>query len=349
MKSAKDIATAIFICDASTKMGTGHVRRCELLAKQLAISGLGIKFLYQEMPEFWIDRLKQDGFQTECLSNNSKAEIISILKNVSDRNNKQSIVIVDSYDPSLHNLDFQNKIVGLGLKLMYFIFKTANSYKAHLMLNQNILATSFNYDVEDYTDLMLGTQYVLLKDEYRQIQKEIKPYALKDEVLLLFFGGSDPFGRTLQILKLLTFAKFEKIYVVTGKLNKDNLGIKELIKEIENAELYIETEKLAELMGQAKYSINSGGLCLWELAVSNCLQIVIPNSPIEKETSEYCQENNYIHLLDENTSFANQMEIIEKALKDDANKEKVERFRNAVAVDGLQKVTDKILNLIGEN
>ena len=80
MNSAKDIGTAIFICNASKGIGTGHIRRCELLAKQLISCNVAVKFLFEEMPEFWIDRLEQNGFSVAAQSFQDSSGVLIILK-----------------------------------------------------------------------------------------------------------------------------------------------------------------------------------------------------------------------------------------------------------------------------
>ena len=94
-------------------------------------------------------------------------------------------------------------------------------YVADIILNQNINAKELSYSCELGSKLLLGTDYVLLRDEfltYKNLKRESPKVAKK---ILITMGGSDPDNMSLNILESLNQISIKglEIKVVVGPNN----------------------------------------------------------------------------------------------------------------------------------
>ncbi|GGW73525.1 UDP-2,4-diacetamido-2,4,6-trideoxy-beta-L-altropyranose hydrolase [Alteromonas halophila] len=348
---------AIFRADANTKIGTGHILRCKLLAHKLQALGFQIFFIAKNLTEDLADDLTRYSFTVVQFEKNQKESdlVYNFFKRYRQR--EKTIFIIDHDAPELHDLEFQSIIRNdYGLRLMYFSFDDKYDFLADIVLNQNIRALQMNYQVGSRTKLLLGPQYAILSDTYAKLQKDgLKQFSDKEDNCLLFFGGADVSRQTLRYLKALgnNTKLFRSLIVVCGSLNPDLDAIKLYIddhKEMD-ATLYINTTKMPELMAKAKYALTSGGLTLWELACLNTLQIVSPSSERERKTVAFCVEQKLVHHL-KDTNLMTDLELLKHIAaykKDRLNSLMVKNFNKVVAVNGVEKVTEKIDNLISDS
>jgi spore coat polysaccharide biosynthesis predicted glycosyltransferase SpsG len=150
-----------------------------------------------------------------------------------------------------------------------------------IVLNQNLNAEkNFQYSCEEYTKLLLGKEYVLLRREFRKFIS--KPSYLNKEAknILITFGGSDPENYTEKIINYL------KLNVNNGLLIKAILGpnnvhqkrIEEFIRvnHIPNAEIIFNPEDLIKLFLWSDIVISSSGTIVWEVLRLNKPILLIP-------------------------------------------------------------------------
>ncbi|WP_296623230.1 UDP-2,4-diacetamido-2,4,6-trideoxy-beta-L-altropyranose hydrolase [Marivirga sp.] len=345
---------AVFRTDANAKIGTGHLLRCQILALKLQKLNFQITFLSKKLNPQLEERLEGDNIAVVNYADYIKEEELLDDYFLKLGNNGATILIIDHDNPELYKLDLQQKIKSIyGIKVMYFDFTGENEFQADIVLNQNIRAFDLEYNVAEHTHLLRGPEYVILNDDFDEINKQdLKQFEEKEEVALLFFGGADIRNQTLHFLQILGESPrlFEKLIVVCGALNPDLEQIKHFIEENAHlqAELHINTPQMPFLMAGAKYAITSGGLTIWELATLNSLQIISPSREREEKTVRYCEENNLVHHL---KMVANQSrkEILNKiqAFKNDpSNHEKVNKFHSLVATDGAAKVSSIINDVL---
>lgn len=153
----------------------------------------------------------------------------------------------------------------------------AEHYSADFVLNQNLLAREELYkNREPHTRLLLGTQYVLLREEffaYRGWQREIPVVARK---LLITLGGADHENVTHKVIQALVGLRNLRTTVVVGgsnaHLDKLKLEISNLKSEIR---LVVDATNMPELMAQVDVAIASGGITLWELAFMGVPTVVL--------------------------------------------------------------------------
>lgn len=140
-------------------------------------------------------------------------------------------------------------------------------YYADIVLNQNLHAAQLHYSCKPYTQLLLGTQYVLLRREFLQWQgwkRETPEVARK--VLVTLEG--DPDNVTLRVIKAMNKLKSEdlEVKVVIGPSNPHMASLKEAIRHsLFTSELLPYVKDMPELMAWADVAISAGGSTCWEL------------------------------------------------------------------------------------
>jgi UDP-2,4-diacetamido-2,4,6-trideoxy-beta-L-altropyranose hydrolase len=226
-----------FRADGSSEIGFGHMSRTLSLASMLkdefycTFVSCSTAFK-KEAEEFCENRilLNSDDHFNEFLT------ILSI----------DDIVVLDNY---FFESEYQKKIKNIGCKLVCIDDIHATHFYADIVINHANGVCKNNYSVEDYTTLLLGYDYAMLRPEFLDIAKseELK-HTNKEFDLTMCIGGADPSNITQQIITSLDQASFKgSIAVVSTKklnLHENNLNIKQLqnLSAKEMANLFSDTK-----------------------------------------------------------------------------------------------------------
>ena len=275
------ITSLIIRADASTTMGTGHVMRCLALAQAWQDQGGQAIFVLADKSMAIANRLLSEKMQITHLS--VEAEIDDDARQVADLAQQiaSQWIVVDGYQ---FGKEYQKAIKELGLKLLFLDdYGHASYYYADLVLNQNICACEALYqNREDYTQLLLGTQYVLLRREFWQWQNWQRVINAKVYKILVTLGGGDPDNVTMKVIQSLQVFgdqlgdhNLEVIVVIGGS----NLHYEKLQEQVTESDLTISLQgnvsNMPELMAWADLAIAAGGSTNWELAFMGLPSIVI--------------------------------------------------------------------------
>ncbi|GAB5522332.1 MAG: hypothetical protein Roseis2KO_02040 [Roseivirga sp.] len=267
----------------------------------------------------------------------------------------EKVLILDSDQESLYDENWQISLRASGWKLMYFSFFHEHRFHADIVLNQNIRAPELSYRTAAYTQLLLGTQYVILNDSFRQVAEKQSLTVKKEGCCMLFFGGADGKGLTVRVLSALLNHEriFKKLIVVVGALNPDRTAIEKLCAQANSyTELHVNTPEMPQLMTSCEYAITSGGLTLWELATLNVLQLVIPTSERERLTVAYCEEKGLVYHYQGEVEAEALFCWIQTVMSESNHKSMVAGFQREVGINGVGLVATEIVRLFesdGEN
>ena len=137
-----------------------------------------------------------------------------------------------------------------------------------ILLDQNYYADmDSRYTGKVPTDcrLLLGPHYALLRDEFRQWRKQVKPRTGPVKKILVFFGGVDAdnfTGLTIEALAGLGSCGLQ-IDVVIGAQHPYREQIESACSEYMFS-CYVQTNRMAEFMAKADLAIGAGGSATWE-------------------------------------------------------------------------------------
>ncbi|MBE8998098.1 MULTISPECIES: UDP-2,4-diacetamido-2,4,6-trideoxy-beta-L-altropyranose hydrolase [unclassified Nostoc] len=263
--------------DASSEIGTGHLMRCFALAQSWQKNQGQVVFYINDQASVLASRLISQSIQVVYLNSlpgsNEDAHKVS---NLAQQFNCQWIVI-DGYH---FNAEYQRIIKYYGLNLLFIDdYGQAKHYYADIVLNQNISAHESLYiNREPYTQLLLGTCYTLLRQEFWQWQgwQRINPTIASK--LLITMGGADSDNVTFKViegLQLLSVKELEVVVVVGG----NNPHYEQLKLASQALQFPIQIERnvtnMPELMAWADLAVTAGGSTCWELAFMGLPSLIL--------------------------------------------------------------------------
>ncbi|MEO1067891.1 MAG: UDP-2,4-diacetamido-2,4,6-trideoxy-beta-L-altropyranose hydrolase, partial [Cyanobacteria bacterium J06638_6] len=243
--------------DASTQIGTGHVMRCLALTQACRTASWQVTFLMGKGMPSLVERLRGENIQVLELpqpwgTKVDAQQTIQLAKEL-----EADWVVVDGYH---FGADYQYWLKAADLQvLMLDDYGHASHYWADVVLNQNITAEEGLYPSrEPYTKLLLGTRYVLLRQEFwpwRTWHREIPAVAKK---VLVTLGGSDPDNVTLTVIQALQKAEIAGLeaVVVVGGSNPHYGELMQVVKGWEGSiTLKQNVTNMPELMAWADLAI----------------------------------------------------------------------------------------------
>jgi UDP-2,4-diacetamido-2,4,6-trideoxy-beta-L-altropyranose hydrolase len=254
--------------DASPQIGAGHVMRCLALAQAWQQQGGQVYFVMANIVPSLAARLQAEGMQVIHAPSLSGSHEDAEYTITQAKTLGATWVVVDGYQ---FGAEYQQVIKATGLRLLFLDdYGHAPHYWADLVVNQNIYAHERLYARrEPYTSLLLGSQYVLLRQEFwpwQGWQRQIPTVARR---VLVTLGGADPDNVTLKVIQALQRVQLKdlEVVVVVGGNNPHYEQLQTSTRDSEGAiVLTRDVTNMPELMAWADVAITAGGSTCWELA-----------------------------------------------------------------------------------
>lgn len=268
--------------DASVEIGTGHVMRCLTLAKQLKRHGANMTFVCRElegnsisylqsenMDVLVLPGIQKNGNDLDWIKENMLLDADETFSLLIEKNMTVDILVVDHY---ALDKQWEEKLRGIANHILVIDDLANRSHDCDFLLDQNYylnMEHRYNGLVPEWCALMLGPDYVLLRDEFIEAAKKTRERTSKVENLLVFFGGTDPTGETIKALTALKEldVTFKNIDVIVGLSNPKKKQIQQLCKEVHNTRYHCQVNNMAELMMKADLAIGAGGATTWERCI----------------------------------------------------------------------------------
>jgi len=238
--------------DGGSKIGMGHIMRTLVLAKELAKTN-DVFYVCKDDAEFagGIEKVQQEGFNVVRIkADNANEETLNV---------EADILITDSY-----NIDeeYFNLTKDYFTKTVYVDDLNCRNYKVDVLINQNIGAEKWEYSTSEQCKKLLGTQYILLREEFRQEE----PILIKEESknVLITMGGADPLEATNKLLDMIKGLDFT-FHIVIGK----NFRNKEVFKSMENTSenlIFYYDPVMIDVMLKCDMAIAACGSTIYELS-----------------------------------------------------------------------------------
>jgi len=241
--------------DGGSVIGMGHIMRTLVLARELAKTNTIFYVCRKDKPltEKYIngiDKIKQEGFEVVLINEDN---VIDELASVN-----ADCLITDSYDV---DEDYFDETKDMFSKTGYIDDINAFYYNVDFVINQNVTANNYKYKCNDETRLLLGTDYVMLRQEFRgSIPNKIK-VNIKD--VLITMGGADSANFTLKLLKYIKDLDYNFHVVIGPSFSKIN-EIEQEAKSSNNIKLYFDAN-MVEMMKICDIAITAAGSTLYEL------------------------------------------------------------------------------------
>ena len=293
----------VFRVDSSLQMGIGHVMRCLALAQVLKENGANVEFVCRKHEGNLIDKIRSSGFVAHELEAYKEIEVdnrlahsqwlgatqqqdaddcIDILKA-----DKSDWLIVDHY---ALDEQWQNRLKPYYEKLMVIDDLADRKHQCDILLDQTFGRHQEDYLLltPEYCELLLGSQYALLRPEFAKwrsysLKRRSKP---EFKQLLINMGGVDPnsfTGQVLEVLKQCDLPKDLEITIILGGGSLHLNEIKKLSREMPwLTQVKIDVTNMAEIMSNSDLSIGAAGTTTWERCCVGlpCIQLVIADNQI---------------------------------------------------------------------
>lgn len=265
----------LFRADSSSKIGTGHIMRDLVLAKQFKNDN--IIFACLDLQGNINSKIVDCSYKLKILKSNDVRETIKLIK----KYNIQQLVI-DNY-----NIDYKYE-KEIKDKTSAKIFVVDDTYEKHycdILLNHNIYADKSKYEhlVPHLCEIRCGMEYTLLRDEFVQEKKK--------KTILLAMGGADNENNNIRILKILKQFKDIKVIVITTNANPHLNILKKYSKKNKWIKLAINSLQVAKLMKKSCFAITTPSVTLNELSFMNIPFIAIKTAKNQKEMYKYLKNN----------------------------------------------------------
>jgi UDP-2,4-diacetamido-2,4,6-trideoxy-beta-L-altropyranose hydrolase len=263
--------------DADALRGSGHVMRCIALVEAWRATGGEAVFLTRCKNERLLEWIHIAGAEVVMLRAGSDLEATASCC----RDVNPSFVVLDGYD-----FDFQ---YCRSLRARWQVMLIEDSirfarYEIDILLNQNLGAERLIYNVNPEADLLLGTGYALLRQEFTVERERRQRRSGSAHNILVTLGGSDSENVTLKVIQAVLRMKSQAhVRVIAGP---DNRNLRELSAAADVAVGHIEVltaaPEMGRLMAWADIAVSAGGSTCWELACLGLPAVILVTAANQK-------------------------------------------------------------------
>jgi len=329
------VKTILFRADSSSIIGTGHIMRDLVLAKQY--NEFRIIFATQNLEGNINTKIEEAGYTLEILKSNHLDEFDRVVKQY-----QADKVVIDHYEI---DKKFEKQLKKQNPQTILMVLD--DTYEKHycdILLNHNIYADEKKYRdlVPQSCALQCGKRYTLLRDEFIQVKKQ--------KTIFIAMGGSDVANLNKKILKVLKKFQNIKVNLVTTSANPNLTKLQKYIEDKRWITLHIDSTKLAKLMKKSDFAIVTPSVTLNEINYMQLPFIAIQTASNQRYMSEYLVKNNEMILESFNKaklSFFIQLQLEKIVLKNfitlsSLEKKIVHSFRNDKRIREWMYNKDKI-------
>ncbi len=286
------------LADANSRIGSGHISRCLILADHLKMTDFNVAFICHDSSQSIFDWIEKRGYPVYSAHPSSILnDTVRVINSVSP--NARNLVFIDSDFDVYYSQMFQCGLSEQKILIGMTTFFNQDKFYVDLLHNQNPLSLTTDYITKNNTQKLLGLDYLIVEDNFREYhRKALYKQTIGIKTILLTFGGVDLKQLTLKTLSALESLantyQFDVLCIV-GRLNLHLSEIQALADSSRhNVMVLVGTDKMPELMYQADLGVSSGGLTTWELACCKTLTFTIPTSERELRTSKMLSDKELI-------------------------------------------------------
>jgi len=264
--------------DSSSTIGTGHIMRDLVLAKQYRDDN--IIFATQNLDGNINHKIVENGYDIEILKSNEIEEIDTLVKKYNI-----DMIIIDHY-----GIDWRyEKELKIKNPTLFFLILD-DTYEGHycdILINHNISADEKKYEdlVPFWCELRCGAEYALIRDEFIDEKKKKKVF--------LAMGGADHSNINTLILNILGKFKDIEVSVVTTTANQNLTKLRRYISRRKWITLYVNSNKIAKIMKRSDFAIVTPSVTLNEVVYMELPFIAIKTADNQDDMYNYLVENNY--------------------------------------------------------
>jgi UDP-2,4-diacetamido-2,4,6-trideoxy-beta-L-altropyranose hydrolase len=274
--------------DGGSEIGGGHVMRCLALAQAWQEEGGHALFAAATIAPALKARLAQEGF--ECLAvpgPRGSAEDLAATIAAARAQGARAVVVdgyrfAPTYRQSLRDAGFKVAAIDDNDEI--------GACVDDLVINQNSHASEALYpERAAHTRLLLGTDYALLRREFRAWQgppRQLPPVARR---ILVTLGAADPdnvTGSAIGVLAPVLPVGTETTILIGGSNPHAHAIDAQTAGQPGFRVLRDQREQMPTLMAQADLAVSAGGSTMWELAFMGTPFVIVVIADNQRAASE---------------------------------------------------------------
>jgi UDP-2,4-diacetamido-2,4,6-trideoxy-beta-L-altropyranose hydrolase len=304
-----------FRVDASLAIGTGHVIRCLTLADEMRthIKNVEILFICRAHPGHLQGLIEKRGYRVLMLAvgaaEDSGLAHAAWLGDTLLNDAAQTITALDGCKPDWLVVDhyaLDRRFEGLLRPHVGHILVIDDladrPHDGDVILDQNYRPDQAGrYDglVPKACRQLLGPEYALLRPEFAEARRKLKPRSGDIKRIFIFFGGVDASNETARAVQaFLALGRFDMTAdVVVGAGNPQRGEIKALCDAHENMACHVDISDMAARMAAADLAIGASGTATWERCCLGLPSLVISVAENQRAGAEALAGQGLIHYL----------------------------------------------------
>lgn len=275
--------------DASTQLGAGHAMRCFALAKAWQKSGGRVTVAMSEALPGMQDRFRNQGIRVEHVSSEGGSKEDAKQTGALGLRIGARWTVVDGYH---FEAAYVRHLRDAGQRVLLFDdYGCFGEYCSDVVLNQNLGAREEMYlQRSEYTKLLLGTDYALLRPEFLGIDRFHEPVRATNR-LLVCMGGSDAENVTEKAIQAVAQVGGKmQTTVVVGSGNPHQEQLRGLAARLPGVRIQHNPANMAELMCEADLAVSAAGSTCWELAYLGVPMIVTAIAKNQEKNAQALSE-----------------------------------------------------------
>ena len=254
--------------DGGPNIGGGHVMRCLALAQAWSESGGRVAVCAAMLSPSLRQRLAREAFDVVEVAGDAGAAADAEATLAVAARLDAPVVVVDGYHLSV---DYRRRLRQAGVKVASLDDNgEIGRYVDDLVINPNRHAASALYhDRADYTCLLLGTEYALLRREFRHWRGPPRSFPAVPRRVLITLGAADPSNVTTGVVACLApvLAPGTEAMVIVGGSNPHAEAVAAQAGRLPACRVIRDAgEDLPGQMAAADLAVCGGGSTMWELA-----------------------------------------------------------------------------------
>jgi UDP-2,4-diacetamido-2,4,6-trideoxy-beta-L-altropyranose hydrolase len=294
---------AIFRCDASTELGSGHVMRCLTLAHGLVRTGWECVFAVNPEAVVTVAALSASGFPVSVLPCGLADQAAALIE---AHAGGCDLLVVDHYKLDAR---FETLCRPWAKRILVIDDLADRPHDCDILLDQ-----TFGRDAADYGGLvardcrcLMGTDYALLRPQFAR-ERLLGSPRTEGVVrrILVSLGGTDPYGLTDVVLQGLELADLDvDIDVVLGAPSRS-------LVDGTRVQVHQAVQDMASLIAKADLAVGASGSSAWERCCLGLPSILVISANNQRLTADRLVEAGVAHVVGDWTSVT--PESISKAI-----------------------------------
>jgi len=330
--------------DAGPTIGAGHIMRCLALAQAWSEEGGSVKLVARGLSPGLRQRFLDEG--GVCVQAKGLPGSLADARNLAEyAAASDAVVVIDGYGFG-HRYQ---AVVREKTRCLMVIDDhcTVGHYDADLILDQNIGANAGAYaDSVHGGDLLLGTEYVLLRREFGQVLRASRQWPNGARKILVTLGGTDHRNMTRRVVRgLEKIGPLDlKIKVVLGPSSSSLLGFRKRYKGLHRIEFVGDVIDMAGEISNADIAVSASGSTCWELCCLGTPSVVFAIADNQEPVGRRLHEAGAVVFLGQNPSSAAIGGAIKGLVKDQRGRRSLgERGMELVDGNGARRVVGRLL------